>query len=114
MKSYEGYRSWNASNVSLWLNNDENYYRLGRDIVEHVIDKWDRNPLHGQIYSNQEKIEIATGILFDKINKYNWRNPKILKTPDGASFNHSSLKIWIESQFEGEPESELYQKIHSK
>lgn len=33
MSSYNGYRSYNAWNVSLWLNNDEGLYSL---MIEHV------------------------------------------------------------------------------
>lgn len=33
MKPYNGYRSWNAWNVSLWLNNDEPLYRTMVDCV---------------------------------------------------------------------------------
>jgi hypothetical protein len=30
-KPYNGHRSWNAWNVSLWLNNDEGLYRAMQD-----------------------------------------------------------------------------------
>lgn len=32
-KPYNGHRSWNAWNVSLWINNDESLYRLAVDCV---------------------------------------------------------------------------------
>lgn len=33
MSEYQGHRSWNAWNVSLWLNNDEGLYRWAVDMV---------------------------------------------------------------------------------
>lgn len=33
MAQYNGYPSWNAWNVSLWINNDEGLYNLCRDAV---------------------------------------------------------------------------------
>jgi hypothetical protein len=34
MSGYQGHRSWNAWNVSLWLNNDECLYREARQLAE--------------------------------------------------------------------------------
>ena len=33
MATYNGHRSWNAWNVSLWINNDESLYRHCRELV---------------------------------------------------------------------------------
>lgn len=33
MSAYQGHRSWNAWNVSLWLNNDESLYGLARSLA---------------------------------------------------------------------------------
>jgi hypothetical protein len=34
MSAYNGHRSWNAWNVSLWLNNDEGLYREARQLAK--------------------------------------------------------------------------------
>jgi len=34
MASYQGHRSWNAWNISLWINNDEPLYRWALDLVQ--------------------------------------------------------------------------------
>ena len=34
MATYNGHRSWNAWNISLWINNDEGLYRHARELVE--------------------------------------------------------------------------------
>lgn len=34
MKSYNGHRSYNAWNVSLWLSNDESLYRRAVELVK--------------------------------------------------------------------------------
>lgn len=33
MPGYNGYPSWNAWNVSLWINNDEGLYRFAQSLV---------------------------------------------------------------------------------
>ena len=104
MKSFNGFRSWNVWNVVLWMNNDETNYNLGRSIVEHVIHCWDKNRF-GHVYSNQEKIDIATSRLLGYMNP----NGKE-KTPDGANFNRISLRTWIEGEFEGVEESDEYKE----
>ena len=40
MTAYNGHRSWNAWNVSLWINNDESLYFRARNLVkEHGVTK---------------------------------------------------------------------------
>lgn len=33
MSTYNGHRSWNAWNVSLWINNDEALYRRALELI---------------------------------------------------------------------------------
>lgn len=39
MKEYNGHRSWNAWNVSLWINNDEGLYRHAAYLVKKGVRK---------------------------------------------------------------------------
>ena len=34
MTTYNGYKNWNTWNVSLWVNNDEYFYRYALDLVK--------------------------------------------------------------------------------
>lgn len=73
MKSYNGHRSWNAWNVSLWLNGcEENYYL------------WEWMP---------KRLTLKGAV------EYLWLTlPK--RTPDGAYYNRLSIKLAIEEAWE--------------
>ena len=65
--SYNGFKSWNAWNVSLWLNNDEPLYRM----------------MLSYIQQNGSKDRAAAEMA---------RDMKGRKTKDGASYNRSSIR----------------------
>jgi hypothetical protein len=45
--SYNGFPSWNAWNVSLWINNDEGLYNFARNLVlSYGYDKGSRELAH--------------------------------------------------------------------
>lgn len=60
MKKYNGYRSWNEWNVSLWINNDHTLYCYSLDLI------------------NRFTLNIATEVFMTDIGS---------KTPDGAVYN---------------------------
>lgn len=69
MAQYNGYPSWNAWNVSLWINNDEGLYNLCRDAVQR----------HGYTLG-------ASFIYQDLFDQ---------KTPDGAPYSLRSIRLAI-------------------
>lgn len=66
MATYNGHRSWNAWNVSLWINNDESLYRMAFDLAQR----------HG--------IDGAARILT--------RELKGQTTPDGGKYNFTTIR----------------------
>jgi len=70
MAKYQGHKSWNAWNVSLWINNDEGLYNMAK---RHII-RWGTK---------------------DKAAKYMclllWEEG-ITHTPDGAPYSVSSIR----------------------
>ncbi len=72
MKTYNGHRSWNAWNVSLWLNNDEGLYNM---CIEALKD---------------------CGF---SVKKATYRVMNYLegeRTPDGAVYTHLAVKLALE------------------
>lgn len=70
MAKFNGYTSWNAWNVSLWINNDETLYRVAYDTVN----------THGYNRGLRILVEMLEGD----------------KTPDGAVFNRTGIKQAIQ------------------
>lgn len=66
MSEYNGHKDWNHWNVSLWINNDEGFYRWARELVEDM----------GSDRAAREIVEAMEGE----------------KTPDGADYDYSSVK----------------------
>lgn len=63
---YNGYTSWNAWNVSLWINNDESLYRFAYDLV--------------QEYGRGQAAKMLVRELGGQ------------KTPDGATYNLTGIR----------------------
>lgn len=66
MSKYNGHKSWNQWNVSLWINNDEGLYREAYNLVRRY------------------GAEKATCLLLDMLQGQ--------KTPDGAIYNKTSIR----------------------
>jgi hypothetical protein len=67
MRPYNGHRSWNAWNVSLWINNDEGLYRLAQECC-----------------AGTERPTIAARRFIEAMDP-------IARTPDGARYNLRSV-----------------------
>jgi len=73
MQKCIGHRSWNAWNVSLWLQNDPDWYA-----------EWEWMP-------KEITLKRAVNLLIMVLPK---------RTPDGAKFNRLSIKLAIENNWE--------------
>ena len=62
---YNGHRSWNAWNVSLWINNEESTYRWAVDMVKRHGRSRAANIMYGELIGQ--------------------------KTPDGAKYNRTCI-----------------------
>ena len=66
-KPYNGHRSWNAWNVSLWINNDESLYA--------------------------EAVRLARKYGIERGARHMAANLAGEKTPDGATYNPTSVRL---------------------
>ncbi len=73
MKQFNGHRSWNAWNVSLWINNDERLYRLAQWVIERYPNK------------DAAAYEIFAALKEDGETH----------TPDGAPYNPTNVRLAI-------------------
>jgi len=69
MAEYNGYPSWNAWNVSLWINNNEALYREAVAVVNRVGEA--------------------------KAARFLARDWEGMTTPDGGKFNHRAIRLAI-------------------
>ena len=60
MTKFNGYRSWNEWNVSLWINNDYQLYAYCKDLIRHntlshatniFLREWDSKTPDGAVYN---------------------------------------------------------------
>lgn len=80
MKTYNGHRSWNAWNVALWINNDERIYHIATDCIKKA-----KNGI-------THRLGLAA--------YYFMKSFEGAKTPDGAIYNHLSVKLALEGFIE--------------
>lgn len=74
MAAYNGHRSWNAWNVSLWISNDEPLYRFALECLRRPTIKFQRKPTLAQAV---HRFMLVCGGQ---------------KTPDGATYNATSVE----------------------
>ncbi len=74
MKEFNGHRSWNQWNVSLWLSNDESLEYTMREYKD-------------KEYSKNRMINALKYMIGDK-------------TPDGATINRMAIRNFVESHSE--------------
>ncbi len=70
-KPYNGHRNWNAWNVSLWINNQEELYRMARYWIA--------------IARNRRE---AAKLILEELHESN-----VTSTPDGAPYSKTTIEL---------------------
>ena len=78
MKEFNGHRSWNAWNVSLFICNERRFY----DVVNATFQR--------TLLRTENKKKAINAAIKRFMSFYGYQ-----KTPDGAVFNHLSVKLAI-------------------
>jgi len=73
MTSFNGYKNWAHWNVSLWVNNEENLYRMARSMARR--------------HKNKNEAAECLRVLFLDLG--------MAQTPDGAKFSRAALRAAI-------------------
>lgn len=88
MKAYNGHRSWNAWNVSMWLYNDAWLYSLVQEGIANAVNKYKASfNVRG----------IGNANIYHAVRHIMRGLPE--RTPDGAKFNPTAVKLAIEDDF---------------
>jgi hypothetical protein len=84
---YQGHRSWNAWNVSLWIDSDEPLYRWAMSCIERA------NRVHAD-KSASRRLAMAMRLFRAVVGKKE-------RTPDGAVYNDLCVKLALQDLMEG-------------
>jgi hypothetical protein len=95
MKAYNGHRSWNAWNISLWISNDEPLYRFALGCIESARE-WANDCREGYWKTKKRKQESILTKATRSFMKYYQGE----KTPDGATYNTLSVKLCLKGLIE--------------
>jgi len=90
MKTYNGHRSWNAWNVSLWIGSDDSLYRTALHCIE-------TGRLRSKSGKKRSILNIATREFLACVG---WGKKRYAKTPDGAIYNPLSVRLALEGLLE--------------
>ena len=86
MKTYQGHRSWNAWNVSLWISNTEAIYNYALMCLRDTARK-----------GKQSAGRAATLFMRGYVGMRGYAGER---TPDGGFYNHLSVKLCLQGFIE--------------
>jgi len=96
MKTYNGHRSWNAWNISLWIGNTESTYNFAIECISQARQKVEAD----RFAARRSPRHKAETILTKAVNRF-MAAYRGTKTPDGAIYNALSVKLALEGYMNG-------------